>query len=107
MKANDVIDELQEYCFNDKETIKYKKDMFADYQTEFLDGWIEIIINQYIRDDSYEVYLNIKTKDKIACPLLYKRFNNVMDAKMYHNELKNLIENNDEKFIVNRCKIRD
>ena len=105
MKANDIIDELQECCFDNKETIKYKKDMFDDYQIEFLDGWIEVIINQYIRDDSYEVYLCIKTKDKIACPLLYKKFNNVMDAKIYYEDIKNLIENNNENFIVNRCKI--
>ena len=57
--------------------------------------------------DKYEVYISIKTKDKIACPLLYKSFSNVMDAKMYYNELKNLIDNNDEKFIINRCKTRN
>ena len=107
MKLDAIIDELQEYCFEDKESIKDRKDLFDNYQIEFLDGWIGILLNQYLYKDKYEVYISIKTKDKIACPLLYKSFSNVMDAKMYYNELKNLIDNNNENFVINRCKTRD
>lgn len=107
MKIDSIIDELQDYCFDDRESIKDKKDLFDNYQIEFFDGWIGLLLNQYLEKDKFEVYLSIKSKDKIACPLLYKSFNNIIDAKMYYNELKNLINNNNENFIINYCKIRD
>ena len=105
MKVNAIIDELQKYCFNDEDIKKKKKDLFDNYQIEFLDGFIGILLNQYLDMNKFDVYVSIKSKDKIACPLLYKSFNNIMDAKMYYNDIKNLIDNNDENFIANRCKI--
>ena len=104
MDLNTIIDDLQEYCYEDEESIKLDKEMFDNYQIEFLDGFIGIIINQYKDSNKFEVYLSIKNKNKIACPLLYKEFNNVMDAKIYYKELKNLVDNSDEKNIINRCK---
>lgn len=106
MKLNAIIDELQDYCFDNKETICNEKEMFDNYQIEFLDGFIGIIVNQFTETGKYEVYLNIKNKNKIACPLLYKIFNNVDEAKNYYKELKKLIDNNNEKYIINRCKIK-
>lgn len=106
MNLADIIEELQEYCFEGTEGIEDSKDMIDDYQEEFLDGFIEVITNKFLDYDKYEVYLNIKTADKIACPLLYKIFNNISDAKKYHEELKNSIINDSEKNIINRCKQR-
>lgn len=107
MKIDTIIDDLQEYCFEDKASIKDKKDLFDNYQVEFLDGWIGLLLNQYLYKEKYEVYICIKSKNKIACPLLYKEFNNIIDAKMYYNELKNLLDKNNENLIINRCKIKD
>ena len=106
MNLVDIIEELQDYCFKETEGIDDSKDMVDDFQKEFLDGFIEIITNKFSDFEKYEVYLNIKTTDKIACPLLYKIFNNTTDAKNYYEELKNLILNDSEKNIINRCKIR-
>lgn len=105
MKVNDIINELLDYCFNDHNTIEEDKDLFNNYQIEYLDGFIGIIMNQYKNIDGFEVYLNIKSTDKIACPLLYKQFKNVIEAKNYFDELKNLIDNNTEEYVANRCKI--
>lgn len=105
MKIENIISELQSYCPSEETEYTQEKDMFKNYQIEFLDGYIGIICNQYKNTGRYEVYLNIKNVDEIACPLLYKTFNNVLDASNYYEELKNLIENNDEKYIINRCKI--
>lgn len=105
MKLENIINELQEYCFIEKKEDNQDKDIFKNYQIEFLDGFIGIICNQYNNIDKYEVYLNIKNTSEIACPLLYKTFKNVLDANNYYEELKNLIDNNDEKYIINRCKI--
>ena len=46
MNLDIIIDELQEYCFKDKESLKDRKDLFGNYQIEFLDGWIGLLINQ-------------------------------------------------------------
>ena len=105
MDLDTIINELQDYCFNNEELKKERKELFDNYQIEFLNGFIGVLLNQYIDENKFDVYVSIKSKDKIACPLLYKSFNNVMDAKTYYNDIKNLIDNNDEKFIINRCKI--
>lgn len=105
MKIENIIKELQNYCSSEETECNQEKEMFKNYQIEFLNGFIGIICNQYKNIEKYEVYLNIKNTDEIACPLLYRSFNNVLDASNYYEELKNLIENNDEKYIINRCKI--
>ncbi len=105
MKLNAIIEELQDYCFKDENIKKEKKELFDNYQIEFLDGFIGVLLNQYIDKNKFDVYISIKSKDKIVCPLLYKSFDNIMDAKIYYNDIKNLIDNNDENFIANRCKI--
>lgn len=105
MDLDAIIDELQDYCFDDKETISNEKEMFDNYQIEFLDGFIGIIVNHFTKTGKYEVYLNIKSKNKIVCPLLYKMFNNLIEAKSYYEKLKKLIDNNNEKNIINHCKI--
>lgn len=105
MDIDELINELQEFCYNDNKGINEEKDIFNNYQIEFLTGFIGIIMNEYKSINKYEVYLNIKSTDNIACPLLYKEFYNVIDAKNYFEELKNLVNNSDEKNIANRCKI--
>jgi KaiC/GvpD/RAD55 family RecA-like ATPase len=55
----------------------------------------------------FEVYVNIKNKDYIADSLMYKAFYKQDEAKKYFEEVKKFIDNNDEKNIINRCKIRD
>ena len=108
MKVEDIIDSLQDYCFiNDDILLNEKKNLIDNYQIEFLDGYISILMNKIMTKPLFEVYLCIKSKNKIACPLLYKVQKNILDAKEYYNELKNLINNSDEKIIINRCKIRE
>jgi len=107
MKVNEIIEELQNFCFEDKESIKDRKDLFDNYQIEFLDGWIGLLFNKYLYKNKFEVYVSIKSKDKIACPLLYKSFENINESREYYNFLKNFINNSDEKNIINRCKIRE
>lgn len=106
MNINNVIDELQKYCFKDDKTIKKEKELLNNYQIEYLTGYIGILMNQYKDVNKFEVYLNIKSADKIACPLLYKQFDNEIESKSYFDELKELVENNNEEYIVNRCKIK-
>ena len=107
MNLAEIIDDLQEYCYEEKTSFEGSKEMIDDYQIEFLDGYIGIVVNQYIGKNKFEVYLHIKTIDKIACPLLYKTFYEEEEAKKYHEELKKFINDNNEKNIVNRCKIRE
>lgn len=105
MDINTVIHDLQEYYFNNESNNESEKEIFDNYQVEFLDGFIGCIINKYNESELYEVYLYINSKEEIACPLLYKTFDNVIESKQYYEEIKNLINNNDEKYIINRCKI--
>jgi len=108
MNTSDIIKELKEYCYKvDKKSIDSNKEIFKNYEVEFLDGLIGTTCNSYNESNKYEVYLFIGNKSDIACPLLYKTFDNPVDSSNYFEELKNLIENNNEKKIINRCKIRE
>lgn len=106
MNLDTIIDELQDYRYINNDLITDNKDCLNDYQVEFLDGFIEIILNKLIDKELFEVYINIKSTNKIADSLLYKSFSNQEEAKIYFEELKKFINNNDEKNIINHCKTK-
>lgn len=107
MNLNTIIDELQEYRYINKDTISDEKCCLDDYQIEFLTGYVEVIFDSCLDRNLFEVYVNIKNTDKIADSLMYKMFYNQEEAKKYFDEVKKFINENDEKNILNRCKIRD
>lgn len=107
MNLNTIIDELQEYRYVNEDTISNEKTCLDDYQIEFLDGFIEVMLDSCLDRKVFEVYVNIKNKDYIADSLMYKAFYKQDEAKKYFEEVKKFIDNNDEKNIINRCKIRD
>lgn len=107
MNLDTIIDELQDYCYVNNDLITDNKDCINDYQIKFLDGFIEILFNKLNDKDLFEVYINIKSTNKIADSLLYKSFNNQEEAEKYFEELKFFINNNDEKNITNHCKIKE
>lgn len=106
MNIDELINELQEYCYTNEDTISDEKTCLNDYQIEFLDGFIQVMFDKCLDRNLFEVYINIKTTDKIADSLMYKSFYNIEDAKNYFEELKKFINSSDEKNIINRCKIR-
>lgn len=106
MDINDVIADLMDYCYSDDSKVKIERDLIDNYQEEFLNGFISILLNKYLKEDGFEVYLCIKSKRKIACPLLYKFFKDKKDAKKYYKSLKKIIFTFDEKNIINCCKTR-
>ncbi len=107
MNLNTIIDELQEYRYINEDTISDEKCCLDDYQIEFLTGYVEVIFDSCLDRNLFEVYVNIKNTDKIADSLMYKMFYNQEKAKKYFDEVKKFIDENDEKNIINRCKIRD
>lgn len=107
MNLNTIIDELQEYRYVNEDTISNEKTCLDDYQIEFLDGFIEVMLDSCLDRKVFEVYVNIKNKDYIVDSLMYKAFYKQDEAKKYFEEVKKFIDNNDEKNIINRCKIRD
>lgn len=102
MKIDRIIEELKSFCM--KNTIE-DKEVYNTIQKDFLDGQIGVIMNKIINTENMEVYLYIKSKENIVCPLLLKKFMGVFDAKSYYDEIVALIENNSEEYIINRCKI--
>lgn len=107
MDINSIIDDLMDYCYKDDSSIKIEKDLIDNYQEEFLNGFISILLNKYLKEEGFEVYLCIKSKRKIACPLLYKFFKDEKEAKKYYKNLKKLILKFDNDTIIKRCKTRD
>ena len=103
MNIRNEIEELQKY------TSKVKKhnnsSIYKTVQHSFLDGYIGALLNDIDNSKSYEVYLYIKDKDIIACPLLFKQFNDIVSATEYYEEIIFLIENKEPEYIINRCKI--
>ena len=102
MKVDNIIEELKSFCTQNN---KEDKEVYNAIQKDFLDGQIGVIMNKSINTENMEVYLYIKSKDNIVCPLLLKKFMGVFDAKSYYDEIIDLIENNSEEYIINRCKI--
>jgi len=107
MDINTIIDELKVYCYQDNSLINIEKELIDNYQEEFLNGFIGILLNKYTKSEGFEVYLSIKSKKKIACPLLYKHFNNENSAREYFQNIKKLIILSNEEKIINHCKIRN
>ena len=107
MDLNTIIDELQEYRYVNDDTISDEKSCLDDYQIEFLNGFIEVMLDSCLDRKVFEVYVNIKNKDYIADSLMYKVFYNQYEAKNYFEDVKKFINNNNEKNIINRCKIRE
>lgn len=102
MKIDVVIEELKNFC---TENTKGDKEIFNTIQKDFLDGQIGIMMNKNTNNADIEVYLYMKSKKNIVCPLLLKKFISDFDATNYYDEVVNLIENNSEEYIINRCKI--
>lgn len=102
MNIDGIIDELNKYCTAVSKDIN--KDIYKTTQLNLEDGSIGVIINELLEIKEFEGYLYIKRKDKIACPLLYKKFNNPIDATNYFNELDDMIQNKPIDYIIARCK---
>lgn len=79
--------------------------IYKTVQHDFLSGQIGVILNDINDSKSFEVYTYVKEKDVIACPLLFKRFDDVVSATSYYQELVYLIENNEPEYILNCFKI--
>lgn len=107
MDINKVIDNLINYCYKNDSSINIEKDLIDNYQEEFLNGFISVLLNKYLKDEGFEVYLCIKSKQKIACPLLYKIFKDEKAARNYYKSLKKIILNFDADSVINYCKSRD
>lgn len=103
MNIRKEIEELKKYTSQVRK--HNKSSIYKTEQHGFLDGYIGAILNEIDNSKSFEVYLYIKDKDIIACPLLFKQFKDIVSATEYYEEIIFLIENNDPDYIVNRCKI--
>lgn len=102
MNIDRIITDLKNYCSD--ENNKSSKNVFKTMQKQLDDGNIGIMINEFIDKNEYEGYLYIKKEEEIACPLLYKKFFNSVDAVGYFNELSDMIANKSIDYIVACCK---
>ena len=100
MNINTLIDELQEFC--NKSDNNINKMVYTSFQKDFLEGQAGAIINSM--DDSYEVYLYIKNKDKIASPLAYIKTNLEKEANTYYTKLISVIKNENPKELIEFCR---
>lgn len=104
MVIEDYIDVLISCC---GKSDKVDKEIIDTYQSHFLNGDIGLIFNKYTEEEKYEVYIYIKTKDKIASPLLYITSTNKNELELYYSELLEFIKNDEPKNIINRCIIKN
>lgn len=103
MKLKKEIEELKKYTSEVRKNNNVS--IYKTVQHNFLTGQIGVILNDINDSKSFEVYVYVKEKDIIACPLLFKKFNDVVSATGYYEEVVSLIENNEPEYILNRCKI--
>ena len=104
MVIEDYINELISSC---GKSDKVDKEILDTYQSHFLNGDIGLVFNKYTKEEKYEVYAYIKTKEQIASPLLYKKKKKKNELELYYSELLDFIKNEEPKNIINRCIIRD
>ncbi len=104
MNIRKEIENLQQYTI--KEEKHEKVSIYKTVQHEFLGGYIGATLNAIDDSKSFEVYVYLKDKDIIACPLLLKKFNDIILATAYYEETVSLIENNESEYILDRLKIR-
>jgi hypothetical protein len=104
MVIEDYINELISSC---GKSDKVDKEILDTYQSHFLNGDIGLVFNKYTKEEKYEVYAYIKTKEQIASPLLYKTSTEKNELELYYSELLDFIKNEEPKNIINRCIIRD
>lgn len=102
MNIDEIIVELNDYTTPiDKEV---EKELYKTTQLNLEDGNIGVMINKLFVQNEYEGYLYIKKKDKIACPLMYKKIPNIEEADSYFEQLNNIINNEDIEYIIEQCK---
>lgn len=103
MNIRKEIEDLQEYTLEEKK----HNNVFMEksVQHKFLEGYIGVILNNIDSSESFEVYAYLKDKDIIACPLLLKKFNDIVSATDYYEKIVSLIENNDNDYIINHLKL--
>ena len=100
MNIETLIELLMDYC---KESDKSEnKEVFKSFQQEYLNGYAGSVINKL--DNKYEIYLYVKNKDKIVCPLLYWKTDSEDKANDYHEKLMEIIKSLDYNVLIGFCK---
>ena len=103
MNIRKEIENLKEYTSDEEKHENVT--IYKSVQHDFLEGYVGVILNDVDNSKSFEVYAYLKDKDIIACPLLFKKFDDIVSATGYYEEIISLIENNEPKYILNRFKI--
>ena len=103
MNIRKEIEKLKKYTSN--EEIHENTLIFKTVQHEFAGAYIGVMLNDIDDSRSFEVYAYVKDKDIIACPLLFKKFTDIMLATEYYKKIVFLIENNETEYILNRLKM--
>lgn len=103
MNIRKEIEKLKKYTSN--EEIHENTLIFKTVQHEFAGAYIGVMLNDIDDSRSFEVYAYVKDKDIIACPLLFKKFTDIMLATEYYEKIVFLIENNETEYILNRLKM--
>lgn len=100
MNIDTLIKELQGFC---NESYKSEdKDVYKSVQKNYLDGQAGIIINSM--NNSFEIYLYIKKKNKIVSPLLYLKTTSEQEANIYYTKLVNILNNENPEELIRFCK---
>ena len=100
MNINTLIEMLLDYCKDSNK--EEEKEILKSFQQEYLDGYAGSIINKI--ESKYEIYLYIKNKDKIDCPLLYWKTDNEEKAINYYERLIEIIKSLDYNVLIGFCK---
>ena len=104
MDINLIIDDLNNNKENDRLEFVDNLLIIDNYQLKINDGFVGVFNRKNQELNTYDVYLYIKSIEKIACPLCLRSFDDVQEAKKYYNSLKKSIEKNDIKKIIMLCK---
>ena len=104
MDNDTLVEKLQ------KETIKstldneLDRELLLNDQVAFNNLLVGVILNKIVEQDTFEVYIYVKTTNKIACPFKYLVIKDEIMAKKEYIKNKKIIENSTFEEILKALK---
>lgn len=100
MAGDLLIDKLEKKVCKNYLDISLDRELLLNNQINFNDVFVGIILNKIPEKKIYEIYIYIKTTEKIACPFKYSLIEDEKTAKNEYFKNKKIIETTDFENII-------
>lgn len=99
-----LVEKLQKETIKSSLDNKLERELLLNDQVAFNNLLVGVILNKVTELNTYEVYIYIKTTNKIACPFKYLVIKDEIMAKKEYIKNKKIIENSTFEEILKALK---